>query len=122
MEVGGNNAGMAVSYLVEITEDEVVDTVGDLQAAAKLFLANIFQHLQLVLLGGSQEVSRQVVEVGGFAGVDVEQHLGHDVRRNVFDGHLNHKLVKTFLKNLKKINLLGLGLRHVCLQHGLEDG
>ena len=69
----------------------MVDTIRDLQVAAELLLAEVFQHLQLVLLRGSQEIPGQVVEVGCVAGVDVEQHLGHHLRRNVFYGHLRHK-------------------------------
>ena len=90
MDDGSYNAGMAVSYLVEITEDEVVDTVGDLQATAELVLADVLQHLQLVLLGGPKEVPGQLVEVGSVAGVDVEQHLSHHVGGDVLDSHLEH--------------------------------
>ena len=79
-----------LGYLVEITEDEVVDAVGDLQAATELFLADVLQHLQLVLLGCPQEIPRQLVEVGCVAGVYVEQHLSHHVGRDVFDRHLNN--------------------------------
>ena len=68
----------------------MVDTVGDLQAAAELFLADVLEHLQLVLLGRPQEVPGQLVEVGCVAGVDVEQHLGHHVGGDVLDSHLQH--------------------------------
>ena len=68
----------------------MVDTVGDLQAAAELILADVLQHLQLVLLGCPQEIPRKLIEVGCVAGVDVEQHLSHHVGRDVFDRHLNY--------------------------------
>ena len=66
----------------------MIDAVADLQTVAELLLANVLQHLQLVLLGSAQEVPGQLVEVGRVAGVNVEDHLCHHVRRNVLDCYL----------------------------------
>ena len=54
----------------------MVDTIRDLQVAAELLLAEVFQHLQLVLLRCPQEVSGQLVEVGCVVGGWYQVGLG----------------------------------------------